>query len=87
MVDDDDAAGAEGLGAVSDVRWDHSGLSRAQTLLLLIDDQQDLPLDHVPDLFLRMIVLVQVGGSFGDLPVAEGHVLRRHAAKATPGEG
>jgi hypothetical protein len=76
MVDDDGATGAEGLGGVSGVGRDHRRVSRPQTSLLLTDDQQDLPLDYVPDLLLRMIVLVQIGGSLGDVPVAECHVRR-----------
>lgn len=86
MVNDDGPTGAEGLGGVWGVGRHYSRVSRAQSPLLLIDDQQPLPLDHVPDLLLRVLVLVQIGGSLGDVPVAEGHVLRVKEASRPPGK-
>ena len=42
---------------------------------MTIDHQDELALDDVPHLFLRVRVLVEVRGVGSDVPVSKGHVL------------
>jgi hypothetical protein len=86
MIDNDRATGSERLGGVPCVGRDHGRVSRPQTLRLPVDHQQNFALDNVPDFFLRVFVLVQIGGALGDLPVPKGHVLRVEEPTGPTGE-
>src|ERR1700760_539486 len=65
----------------------HAAVAGTQSLFPTFDDQEEFSVDHVPDLFLRVFVLMEFGGTLGDLPVPECHVLEWKNRPDHPGSG
>ena len=64
-VDDDRTAGAEAPCRVRSVRRNNCRTAGARDVLYAIDRDRQLPLDYVPHLLLRMVVLGDRGGVKG----------------------
>jgi len=61
----------------------HDGCgARSEPALLTVDHQHDVPVDHVPNFFLNVVVLVELDRVGLDVPVREGHVLRMEEPSA-----
>ncbi len=68
-------ASAINAGAMRDVGWYHRGGPGVQRVLGPVDHKRDGPLDHVPHLFLLVVVLVDRHRVGAGLVVRECHVL------------
>lgn len=74
-VDDNHTAGAECPCRVRSVRRNDCRTAGARDVLYAIDRDRQLPLDYVPHLLFRMVVLVDRGGVGVDLVVDKCHVV------------
>jgi hypothetical protein len=60
MVGNDRPTGADRSRGVSRVRRHHRRGVRPEPSLLAVDDEDHVALHHVPDLFLRMVGLMEI---------------------------
>jgi hypothetical protein len=56
------------------LRGYHCSVSRTKMPLLPFKYQDELPLNNVPDLFLRVLMLVEISSRGFDVPMSERHV-------------
>jgi hypothetical protein len=57
------------------LRGYHGSVSRTKAPLLPFEYQDELPLNNVPDLFLRVLMLMEISSRGFDVPMGERHVL------------
>ena len=60
---------------MASVRRDDGRVPGTDAALLAVEYQDGFAVHDIPHLLLGVMMLVQVGGTFGNLPVGEGHVL------------
>ena len=75
VVDNDGTALPHDPDRMRSLRRYHCCVSRTKVPLLPFNYQDEFPFNNVPDLFLRVLMLMEIIGGGFDVPMSECHVL------------